>query len=164
MPSFLICYTRILRRPRFDESDRLKDLIAQSRASREASITSHGQSLAMAAASSGLNPSAKLGHQWNGLLGIKNLIILDDGFNSEKNIDQFAETLASIHQKVMSASNEFLIVAGQDDHKNIESDLISLWTEQSGTESDHFNLDFSPEKIRQGWLTSTQVNFLRESL
>ena len=145
--------------PRFDESDRLKDLIAQSRAGREASITSHGQSLAMAAASSGLNPSAKLGNQWNGLLGIKNLITLDDSFDAENNVDQFAETLASIHQKVLSASGEFLIVAGQDDHKNIESDLTSLWTEKSGTETDQFNLNFTPEKIRQGWLTSTQVNF-----
>ena len=145
--------------PRFDESDRIKELIAQYRASREASITSHGQTLAMVAAASGLNPSAKLGHQWSGLLGIQKLITLDEDFESEKNIEIFAKTLDSIHQKILSASSELLIVAEQKEHPMIESDLTSLWTDQISNSTDLFKIDFSPEKIRQGWLTSTQVNF-----
>ena len=145
--------------PRFDETNRLQELIAQTRASREASITSHGQSLAMAAAASGINPSAQLGHRWDGLLGIKNLITLDESFNSEKNIQLFAETLASIHHKVLSASRELLIVAEQNNHKMIESDLSSLWIAQSNNDVGRFSSEFTPAKIKQGWLTSTQVNF-----
>lgn len=142
-----------------DELDRLKDLIAQSRASREASITSHGQSLAMAAATSGLSPSAQLGHQWNGLLGIKSLITLDDGFESEAKLQIFADTLASIHQKVLSASNELLIVGEEAGHAKIELDLSALWDDNIGQTGDLFSADFTGEKVRQGWLTSTQVNF-----
>ncbi len=145
--------------PRFDELERIKELIAQSRASREASITSHGQSLAMAAATSGLSPSAKLGHEWNGLLGIKNLITLDEGFETEANLRLFSDTLNSIHQKILAASNELLIVAEEDNHTKIASDLNALWKTNSSQSNDLFSPEFSREKVRQGWITSTQVNF-----
>ena len=42
---------------------RIQELITQARARREQSITGHGHSLAMTAASAGMSPSAKLSHQ-----------------------------------------------------------------------------------------------------
>src|SRR5690606_7618821 len=49
---------------RFDELDRLKDLIAQLRARREKSITGNGHALAMSAAASGIGPGAQLAYRW----------------------------------------------------------------------------------------------------
>ncbi|MFK8067398.1 MAG: insulinase family protein [Gammaproteobacteria bacterium] len=145
--------------PRFDETDRLKEIIAQYRASREASITNSGQSFAMSVASSGLSPSAKLGHQWTGLRGIKNLIELDEAFTADKGMDQFVEVLASIHEKVRTATSEFLIVAEQKDHEQIQADLKAIWAGSTTDIIDSFNPHFSAETTKQGWLTSTQVNF-----
>lgn len=146
--------------PRFDETHRLKELVAQIRAHQEASITHQGQSLAMTAAASGLNLSASLGHQWDGLLGIKNLIALDEGFDSEQTVESFAETLAAIHQKVISASAELLVVAEENNHALIASDLSALWAPPlNKADTGSFKANFEPETIKQGWLTNTQVNF-----
>lgn len=145
--------------PRFDEHVRFRELIAQSRASREASITGHGQSLAMAAAASGLNPSAMLGHQWNGLPGIRALIALDNNLKQEANVRAFAEKLASIHEKILSVPRQLLIVAEQDNHDQLAKDLGQIWTTQPTTRSSVFTPEFSPARITQAWLTSTQVNF-----
>ncbi len=146
-------------KPRFDEAERLKEIIAQYRASREASITNSGQSFAMSAAASGLSPSAKLGHQWTGLRGIKNLIELDEAFSADQGIDQFTEVLISIHQKILATANEFLIVAEQKDHKQIQTDLKTIWAGSTTNIIDSFDPHFSTETTKQGWLTSTQVNF-----
>ncbi len=145
--------------PRFDEFERFRELIAQMRASREASITSHGQTLAMAAAASGLSPSAKLAHHWGGLLGIKKLIALDETFEEQQSIEKFATTLASIHQKMLSTKEELLVVSEKDVHTRIETDLNAIWSLPPGSEAAGFNPAFLAETIRQGWLTSTQVNF-----
>jgi len=52
---------------RFDEHSRIRELVAQSRASREQRITGSGHVLAMLAATSGMSPTARLSHEQNGL-------------------------------------------------------------------------------------------------
>ncbi|MCK4704298.1 MAG: insulinase family protein, partial [Gammaproteobacteria bacterium] len=68
---------------RFDEHDRIKDLISQKRASRERSVTPCGHTLAMTAAASGMSPVAALSHRFSGLEGIRFIKQLDDANNGE---------------------------------------------------------------------------------
>lgn len=144
---------------RFDELDRLRDLIAQSRTGREAAITSHGQSLAMAAAAAGISPAAQLGHDWSGLAGTRDLIALDEACKDEKYLRAFADRLAALHAKIKQAPRQLLIVAEGHQHASIDADLAAIWPEQVANETSSLVIPFTPRPIKQAWLTSTQVNF-----
>src|SRR5699024_9598063 len=95
---------------RFDELPRLRELIAQIRARREQSITGNGHSLAMAAASAGMAPAAKLSHELGGLAGIARLKTLDQQLDDAEALKQFAQQLLEIHQLVLQAPKQFLLV------------------------------------------------------
>ena len=56
---------------RFDEHERIRDIISQRRVSRERSVTGSGHTLAMTAASAGMGPVAKIAHQFGGLEAIR---------------------------------------------------------------------------------------------
>ena len=53
--------------PRFDEPDRLRELVAQARAQTEAHITRSGHFLAMSASGAGLGRYAALEDEWHGV-------------------------------------------------------------------------------------------------
>lgn len=145
---------------RFDELARIRELIAQNRARREQSITGHGHSLAMTAACAGMSPAAKVSHQLGGLEGIAAVKTLDNSLDDEKNLANFAEQLNAIHQLVLQAPKQFLIVGEEEHLDNYRNDLQARWPEE--TASDDFkSFDLAPvsETIREAWITNTQVNF-----
>lgn len=146
--------------PRFDELDRIRELITQNRARREQSITGHGHSLAMTAACAGMSPAAKVSHQLSGLEGIVALKALDGALESEKSLAEFAQTLASIHQLILQAPKQFLIV-GEQEHLDIYRDhLQQYWPgENANPAFTEFALPEVSEQIREAWITNTQVNF-----
>src|SRR5690606_13256810 len=84
---------------RFDELDRLKDLIAQLRARREKSITGNGHALAMSAAASGIGPGAQLAYRWGGLAGIRQLKALDQSLAQPQALEHLAHQLQTIHRQ-----------------------------------------------------------------
>jgi Zn-dependent M16 (insulinase) family peptidase len=149
-----------LQHVRFDEHDRLRELIAQKRARSEQSVTGHGHSLAMTLASAGMSPAAKLAHQLGGLLGIAELKSLDNQLDDKENLKSFAEGLAQIHQLMLNAPKQFLIV-GEDEHLNTyRNALAKCWPADTPVENfANFNIPPVQHQIKQAWLTNTQVNF-----
>lgn len=149
-----------LQQVRFDEHDRLRELIAQKRARAEQSVTGHGHSLAMTLASAGMSPAAKLAHQLGGLAGIAELKYLDNTLDNKENLIAFANGLTQIHALMLNSPKQFLIV-GEDEHLNTyRKTLSNLWPTANNTEDfAHFAIPSVSEKIKQAWLTNTQVNF-----
>jgi Zn-dependent M16 (insulinase) family peptidase len=145
---------------RFDELGRIRELIAQNRARREQSITGHGHSLAMTAACAGMSPAAKVSHQLGGLEGIAAVKALDNSLEDEKNLANFATQLNAIHQLVLQAPKQFLIVGEQEHLDSYRDDLQARWTNEI-TRNDFASFDLAPvsETIREAWITNTQVNF-----
>lgn len=145
---------------RFDELDRIRELIAQNRARREQSITGHGHSLAMTAACAGMSPAAKVAHQLSGLEGIAALKALDSALDNKQSLQEFAQTLASIHQRILEAPKQFLIVGEQEHLDSYREDLQQRWnTSPTNDQFAAFTLANVSEKIREAWITNTQVNF-----
>jgi len=145
---------------RFDELGRIRELIAQNRARREQSITGHGHSLAMTAACAGMGPAAKISHQLGGLEGIAAVKTLDNSLDDAKNLARFAAQLNAIHQLVLQAPKQFLIVGEQEHLDTYRDDLQARWpneTTSAGFKS--FNLAPVTETIREAWIANTQVNF-----
>jgi Zn-dependent M16 (insulinase) family peptidase len=81
---------------RFDELQRLRELLSQMRARRDQSITGSGHSLAMAAASSRMSPSALLGHTLSGLEGIRRTRALEKSLQSDAELAAFAARLLGL--------------------------------------------------------------------
>ncbi|WP_235602884.1 insulinase family protein [Piscirickettsia litoralis] len=141
---------------RFDETDRLRELVSQIRASREQSIVSSGHSFAMAAASSGMSPVAKLHYQLEGLAGVKALKDLDESLADDAKVHALSQSLMSIHKKVIASAKQLLMIGEESSQVLAES---MQW--QGQAESDGNPMTFSPvsEKVNLAWLMNTQVNF-----
>ncbi|WP_111640808.1 insulinase family protein [Marinimicrobium alkaliphilum] len=145
---------------RFDELDRIRELMAQTRARREQSITGGGHGLAMGAASAGLAPAARLSHELGGLAGIAALKKLDDNLSERSALAQLAEGFAEIHRRVQAAPKQFLLVGEAATLEAHSQSLAARWQAQSPANGfDRFALDPVHEQVREGWLTNTQVNF-----
>jgi len=145
---------------RFDEKSRLRDLFAQSRASREQSITGSGHSLAMMAAASGMNPVTALAHRINGLAGIASLKQLDDQLDDAARLDEICSQLQAIHAKVSAAPRQFMFVAEEENRQTILDAANRCFTTGGATQT--FKPHTLPpvrEQVGQLWTTSTEVNF-----
>lgn len=146
---------------RFDELPRLRELVSQERARMEQSVTGHGHSLAMTAATSGMSPVSAIGHRLRGLEGIRALKQFDDELVDEAPLERFAADLREIHHRVLDAPRRFLVVAEEHRREQLLEELAAAWQGQAAA-SGTFRA-FDPEavshQVRQLWVTSTQVNF-----
>ncbi len=142
----------------FDELPRIKELISQIRFSCEQGVTDQGHGLAMAAASSGLAPSAALSHQWEGLYGIQQIKALDKSFAEEAELQACAEKLQRIHQAMQGAPRQLLVVGEQEHHEAFYQNLTQ-WQQPATSQFKAFEIDYTPSIIKQAWTTNTQVNF-----
>jgi Zn-dependent M16 (insulinase) family peptidase len=145
---------------RFDETSRIRELVAQSRAGREQSITGSGHMLAMMAAASGMSPTIRLSHQLNGLAGIKAIKALDDSLEQPQALEELCEKLAAIHSTMRDAPRQFMVVAEEENVSKVLTSMGSAFG--ASPEANSFDA-FSPAPVReqskQLWTTSTEVNF-----
>lgn len=145
---------------RFDEHARIRELIAQTRASREQSVTGSGHMLAMMAAASGMSPTIQLSHRLNGLAGIKSLKALDDTLDDASAMAELAQRLQTLHDTLRAAPRRFMIVAEDENIGTVQQSMGKAFGEAPVV--DNFER-FSPapvrEQVRQLWTTSTEVNF-----
>lgn len=144
---------------RFDEVDRLRDLVNQQRARREQSVTGSGHGLAMAAASAGMSPLALLQHEQTGLEGLRRLRALDDSLAEPAALAELAGRLADIHEHISSQSAQFLAVAEADYVAELAAVTAASWPRGQGNDSTPFSLPATREHRGQLWVTNTQVNF-----
>lgn len=149
-----------LQTARFDELDRLRELVSQSRMHAEQSATDNGHGLAMMAAASGLSPSAQLAHRWQGLVGIQNIKALDDSLEDRDQLQSFANQLLQLRDQLQQAPRQLLIIGEEPQHEVMRASLEQLWQSCSAPQTNSaFSAPFAPRQVNQAWLTSTQVNF-----
>jgi Zn-dependent M16 (insulinase) family peptidase len=148
---------------RFDESERIRELIAHIRSRREQSVTNHGHALAMGVASSKMSPAAWLSYQLSGLEGIKALKKLDDSLNDESAMQDLMKHLQQIHAKVRSMPAEFLVVAEKEHISNTINSINTLWKANSADKKTVLTQNSIREQAKEAWITSTQVNFCAKS-
>ena len=152
---------------RFDEQERIREVIAQMRTHQESSVTGHGHSLAMMAASASISPNATLSHRWDGLEAIRRIKQLDEDLKSTAKLKRFTEQLAQIRQTIAHSPREILLVAEEEYLPVMQQSFLSQLDARQGLKADHEQTAFCPtmaqESVQQGWLTSTQVNFCSQA-
>ncbi|GMR20481.1 MAG: insulinase family protein [Gammaproteobacteria bacterium] len=145
---------------RFDELDRIREIIAQDRAHKEQAVTGNGHALAMMAASSGISPVAAAAHRLRGLEGIQQLKKIDDGLNeSSGELDKLADQFKQIHSTIMQAPGQFLLIGEQEQLPTLHEQLNTAWTHTQNNCFTPFQLPTISKTVKQLWTTATQVNF-----
>ena len=147
----------------FSETERLRDLVGQIRSSMEHRITGSGHSLAMSAATQAFSPVAQWNFQRSGLAGIQFIKQLDKSLNDGVALQDFAQQLATIRDKIAQSPKQALLVADETGYQQAWSGITALLDESSGAHTSQLNLP-QPQPIKhQAWLTSTQVNFCAQA-
>ncbi len=154
-----------LEKVRFDEKKRIQEIIAQKRARKERSITGSGHILAMSAATSKMSPVAMLSNQLSGLQGIASIKQLDERLsNSDDALDILAEQFQTIHQAILSAPRQLLLIGEKAQQAQYIEDMRTVWKVVPTT--DNFTPLLLPtirERVQQIWTTDTQVNFISKA-
>lgn len=144
---------------RFDEKDRIREIMAQIRARREQAVTGSGHALAMGAAAQGVSPGAWLSFRLGGLAGIRGTKELDQSLKDPAALDEFCQQLASLHSRIRKQAREFLVIGEEEHLPALIDDLKSCWKSDKGAESSRWSMEPVSFVTREAWLTSTQVNF-----
>lgn len=146
--------------PRFDENQRLADLIEQICARKESSITSQGHSLAMNLASSKMNPTAKLSHNFGGLEGIKNLKQLRESLRETETCKSLLTKFRELHEQFLGSDKEFLSIGEPQSKEDLAAEINDTWHDLADTGSHSIlQLPEIRERVAEAWTTATQVNF-----
>jgi presequence protease len=144
---------------RFDELDRLKELIAQLKGRRESGITGNGHGLAMSAASAGMSPTAKINEELGGLSGIRLLKQLALRIDDKAELAKLAEELATIHSKIQASAKQLLIIAEDHELMNLCTDISPIWRDFNVSDPSTFVLPALRTVNKEFWVANSQVNF-----
>lgn len=146
---------------RFDESQRVRDILAQLKGRWEASITGQGHALAMAAAARGFSALAAFQQRHSGLNGIRFLRQLHEqqgvaGDDSAALLDE----LAALHAKVRQAPRQLLLISDAEGLVAARDSLTTLWSAVPPAAAGEGMLWTPGEgRVQEAWLTQTQVQF-----
>lgn len=144
---------------RFDERPRIRELMQQMRLRAEQGIVHAGHSHAMSAAVSRYSPVARLAHGWGGLLGIRRLKALDDTLDTPEALQQFADRLQNLHERLLTAPRRALIIA-ENRHFDAVQESLRTHLHPAGGTSDSLRLAPSREATLDAWIAPVaQVNY-----
>lgn len=147
-------------RARFDETDRIKELIAQLRSHREQSVIRNGHSLAMQAATSGFAPSAAIKHKLSGLQGLKHIKQLDQALQEDPQaIYVLCDKFAEIHKKLLAEPYQFVAISEESQLSDFVKIIRNIWSDEVPGKGSQLSAEPTRHQVRQAWLTNTPVNF-----
>lgn len=145
---------------RFDEHERIQELMQQILGRKEQSITNQGHSLAMGVACARMSPLSWLSYNSGGLEGIRQLKQLVKSLEDPTQLREFAAKLAATHEAVLQGTPQFLLIAEENENPVLMNALDKVWRDETGrVMRTPFALPHLRESTHEAWLTSTQVNF-----
>lgn len=146
---------------RFDEHNRLMELVTQSRIGREQSLTGSGHVLAMQAASAMHSPNAQLVHQLMGLGGIQAAKAMEKSLK-ENGFDALQTKLESLHTLLANQPKHFLAVSEEEQLSKTIDTLKHCWQDilSNTPQGTQFNFALPNTDIKkQAWIGNSQVHF-----
>ena len=160
---------------RFDELDRLRELVAQARLHAEAQVTDSGHSLAMLAATAGMSTCAWLEHTWGGLEGLQALKQLDQQIDSPQELAALGATLGRLREQLSASACEVMLVCDPGNAQALHQSLAEQWSDFGSRSSRKLTTGDGlatlgagfphqfPHFVSEAWTTNTQVNFCAQA-
>ncbi len=144
---------------RFDEQQRIAEMIAQASARAQQSVTGNGHSLAMGIACQGMSPVSAMTYRNSGILGIKRLKTLNEEVKDSNSLNRLGEQFTSLHKTLTASEKQFLTVAEEIHQNDLLKTNQKIWEETNNNSSNLLTLDQCRNQARELWLCNTQVNF-----
>ncbi len=141
---------------RFDEQQRIRELLEQIASRQQHGITGRGHLHAATAACAAMSPSAALNHHSGGLAGVRSLKHRVQQFDTPDRLEKVLEGFRQIHALIREAPRQFLLI-GENDSTPL---LAERWADKAMA-GNFQALSLTPcrDTVREIWTTSTQVNF-----
>ncbi len=143
---------------RFDEHARLHELLRQSRAEAEQSITERGHHLAILAAARPLSRTAALDEVWDGPSAVKLLQRTASAQLDIAALDALFELFASIRDKLAEAPRRIAMIGEGDVLRGAHAQL-SAAVEHGSSPFRAFDAALEEHDTANAWITNSQVNF-----
>jgi len=144
---------------RFDEQQRVRELVAQLRARRQQSVVNGGHSLAMTCASQNLSAAANMGNAMSGLGAIIWLQKLDDSLADNAELAKLCDKLSALQKLVIAGPMEMVTVAESQHQQELEAAMQEAFGVYTGAVDGRVSWDYQQAHIKHLWTTNTQVNF-----
>ncbi len=147
---------------RFDEKERILELLQQRKTSWQARLSGAGHSYAMQTACRNMSAFAQRDYQHTGLPALRWLTqLIDDIRQSDQHYQHFIEQLQSIHQRIVQASKSFLLVCEAQHSDDLLFALQKTWSKTEHVHETPFvqSAAYSPDDSDQAWLIQTNVQF-----
>lgn len=155
---------------RFDEPQRIKELVGQLRSRRQQSVGQSGHSFALGAASRNMSAGANLQFNVSGLDGLVWLQKLDDGLKDDEQLTDLCHTLSKLHTQLCKQPLQLASVGEQQHQANIQNTFTTAFAPQVGQLKGDLNWTYNKfdsqskkQPAPQLWTTNTQVNYCARS-
>jgi len=142
---------------RFDETDRIRDLVSQMRFGVEQGVAGRGHIHAMTLASAGMSARAALRHDTSGVAAVRRIKGMDDGLEAASARQDLAERLARLHDKLKGGFRHYNVVTEQRHFSSMAQALRGHM--RQGETDEAFALGRHVEQIREGWVGNLAVNY-----
>ncbi len=147
---------------RFDEKDRIIELLQQRKARWQSRISGAGHSYAMQTAQRNMSALAQRDYHNTGLPALRWLSqLIDDINNSETAYQQLIEQLKSIHYRIIQASKSFLLVCEAQQSDALLLHLQKVWSQEQHIQETNTvtHPEFATDNADQAWLIQSNVQF-----
>ncbi|MEQ8660218.1 MAG: peptidase M16, partial [Gammaproteobacteria bacterium] len=142
---------------RFDETARLAELLQQSCAEAEQSITERGHQLAILTAAAGFTPTAALDALWDGPAAVRALQAATSDAG-EAAVARLFATFESLRAKLLGAPRELALIGDAATLGGLDPDL-GAFAPHAPTGAAAFTCDLPAGGDVDGWIANSQVNF-----
>lgn len=144
--------------PDFDEPERIRELVQQMALRRINGIGSNGHQYAMSAAASRLRPVTRLNDFLTGVDGVLRLNNLARKLAEPAHIDEFCQSLASLHRRLRAKDPCLLVISDPDHLDEICRYVTRCWQGARTADADSFDLP-EAQNTDRAFCVTTQVNY-----
>ena len=145
--------------PRFDELDRLQELVQQLATGRQNSVSGNGHQYAMAAASARFRPVSAVNNLLTGIPGVLRMKALMKEVQDLGSVKVLGEKLQSIHDLLLKCRHQTLLVADENYLEAISVAVSDIWKPEPTSDSRGFKVPAIEPSEDMAFVVTTQVNY-----
>ncbi len=150
---------------RFDEHQRLKEIVSQWRLGKEEGIVGSGHTYAMGVASQSNSTLSVIAQELGGMKAIQRLRTWDDALQNSDNMMQIVQKLQALYRKLMAASPEGLVISDASEQAHLISVMQQRLKLSAASSTSRFHSSFQQDNclIKEGWAINAQVHYCAKS-
>ncbi len=145
--------------PRFDEVDRIRELVQQLSIRRSNSVASNGHQYAMSAAAAALRPLANISDFLSGIPAIMRLKKLARDIDDGQLLQDLAASMQQLHDQLRCNSPELLVISEAAFLESYTEAVSALWGGTAQAEESRFDVTSIDNPGDRAFVVTTQVNY-----